>query len=346
MLGKYLGLAAATALAGLTALTPTAMAAQGDTLKAIKDRGHLLCTSGNSNFLGFFEVDDSGKWKGLDIDYCRALATAIFGSDEKLKLIPISWAQRFPALQSGEVDVVMKATGWTMSRDTELGVQFSRPYFIGATGFVAHKELGVTTAKELDGGSICVSAGTSTERLVANYLMANNINAETITFEKIDEVWASYYAGRCDAIAEWGPNMAVAVSQSENPDAHVILKDVMAMEPEAAAMRQGDDQWVDVVNWLYAVTLIAEQNGITQANVDEVKKDPPNATVSTLLGVTPGVGKRLGLDDNWAYNVIKKLGNSKEIYDRNIGENSPYKLPRGVNALWSDGGVMYPMILD
>ncbi len=343
---KYLGFAAAIAFTLLSLTSPNTLAAQGDTLKAIKARGHLLCTSGNSNFLGFFEVGDDGKWKGLDIDYCKGLAVAIFGSDDKLKLIPVSWAQRFPALQSGEIDIVIKATGWTMSRDTDLGIQFSRPYFIGVTGFVAHKELGATKAADLDGGSICVSAGTSTERLVANYLEANNIDAEVITFEKVDEVWASYYAERCDALAEWGPNMAVAVSQAKDPTAHTILDDAIAMEPEAAAMRQGDDQWVDIVNWLYAVTLIAEEYGITQANVDEMKANPVDATVEKLLGVSPGIGDRLDLSNDWAYNVIKTVGNSAEIYHRNIGENSPYKLPRGKNGLWKDGGVLYPMVLD
>lgn len=346
MINKVFRLGAAAVLAAMTLTGTTAQAEQGATLAAIKERGNLLCTSGNSNFLGFFEVGDDGQWKGLDIDYCKGLAAAIFGSDDQLKLVPISWAQRFPALQSGEVDVVIKATGWTMSRDTDLGIQFSRPYFIGVTGFVAHKDLGATTAADLDGGSICVAAGTSTERLVANYLAAKGIDAEIITYEKIDEVWSSYYAGRCDAISEWGPNMAVAVSQAEDPTAHVILDDAIAMEPEAAAMRQGDDQWVDVVNWLYAVTLIAEEYGITSANVDEMRANPADATMSTLLGVTPGVGDRLGLSNDWVYNVIKTVGNSQEIYDRNLGAGSPYNLPRGKNALWKDGGVLYPMVLD
>ncbi|WP_343560007.1 amino acid ABC transporter substrate-binding protein [Kiloniella sp. b19] len=337
---------AALALSSAALSASTASAGHGDTLKAVKERGHLLCTSGNSNFLGFFEVGDNGEWKGLDIDYCRALATAIFGSEDNLKLVPISWAQRFPALQSGEIDVVIKATGWTMSRDTELAIQFSRPYFLGVTGFAVNKDLGVETAAELEGGSICVASGTSTERLTANYLESNNIDAELITYEKIDETYAAYYAGRCDAVSEWGPSLAATLSQSENPDAHVILPDAIAVEPEAAAMRQGDDQWVDVVNWLYSVTLVAEEYGITSANVDEFKANPPDTTVSTLLGVTPGIGDRLGLSNDWAYNVIKAYGNAAEIYHRNIGENSPYKLPRGKNALWKDGGVLYPMVLD
>jgi general L-amino acid transport system substrate-binding protein len=340
---SFLGLSLALAVFNLSS---PAQAADGDTLKAVQARGHLLCTSGNSNFLGFAEVDDKGNWTGLDIDYCKALTTAIFGSPDKVKLVPISWAQRFPSLQSGDIDVIIKATGWTMSRDTELKLQFSQPYFVGITGFGAKKELGITSAEGLDGGTVCAPGGTSTERLAANYLQGKNIKHELVTFEKVDEMWAAFYAGRCDAVAEWGPNLAASISKAPDPSKYMVLDDTLAMEPESAGMRQGDDHWVDVVNWVLAVTMIAEENGITSKNIDEQKAKPANATVGKLLGVTPGIGTRLGLKDDWAYNVIKTVGNSAEIYERNLGKESVYKLPRGKNSLWSEGGVLYPMVLD
>lgn len=335
------------ALAAFAGMLPgAALAAQGDTLKAVQQRGVLNCTSGDGNYEGFFELDAQGKWHGIDIDYCRAVATAVFGSDDKLKLIPISWAQRFPSLQSGDLDLVIKATGWTMSRDTELGVQFSMPYFVGATGFIAHKELNAKSLADMIGGTICVAGGTSTEKLISDYLKRNKYDIKLVTFEKNAEATAAYFANRCDSYAEWAPVLAASRAASANPDDHVLLSDTLALEPESVAMRKGDDAWVTLVNWVIAVEMIAEENGVTSANVDEMKKNPPNTTVGKLLGVTPGIGKRLGLKDDWAYNVIKTLGNAEEIYNRNIGSATRYKLPRGLNAPWQKGGVFYPPILD
>ena len=324
----------------------TASAANGDTLKAVNDRGSLLCSGHNGSFPPFVQVTDDNKWSGYDIDYCRALAVAIFGSDDNLKVVPISWAQRFPSLQSGDIDVVIKATGWTMGRDTELGIQFSVPYFVGATNVMMPTELGSTAPETLEGGSLCANAGTSTERLAANFFKSRGIEVEMITFEKSEETREAYFAGRCDSIVGWGPNLAVTRQSAENPDNHAMMDVALALEPESAAMRQGDDNWVDIVNWMFAATWIAEANGITSANVDDHKANPADSTVEKLLGVTPGIGERLGLSDDWAYNVIKQVGNSAEIFSRNIGDESVYKLDRGLNALWSDGGVIVPMILD
>ena len=335
------------ALAALAALAPqAASAAQGDTLKAVQQRGALNCTSGDGTFEGFFEVDAEGKWHGVDIDYCRAVATAIFGDDSKLKLIPISWAQRFPALQSGDLDLVIKATGWTMSRDTELGVQFSNPYFVGATAFMAHKELAAKSLADMAGGTLCVAGGTSTEKLISDYLAQKKLDLQLIPFEKNAEAKAAYFANRCDAYSEWAPVLAASRAATANPDDHVILTDTLALEPESAAVRQGDEAWLDIVNWTIAATQIAEENGVTSANADEMKANPPNTTVGKLLGATPGIGKRLGLSDDWAYNVIKTVGNAEEIYNRNIGTESRYKLERGINGPWQKGGVFYPPILD
>lgn len=337
----------ALGLAALAVTVPqTASAAPGDTLKAVQAKGALNCTSSDGNFEGFAELDDKGNWHGLDIDYCRAVATAIFGSDAQLKLIPVSWAQRFPSLQSGELDLVVKASGWLMSRDTELGFQFSMPYFVGVTQFMAHKDLNAKSVADLAGGSVCLSGGTSVEKLVSDYVAQNKYDLKLVTFEKNAEAVAAYFANRCDAYTEWGPIVAATRASSPDPDNHVILSDNLSLEPEGVVVRQGDDSWVDLINWVIASQRIAEENGVTSKNVDEMKSNPPNATVGKLLGVTPGIGARLGLKDDWAYNVIKTLGNAEEMYDRNFGEGSRYKLPRGMNAPWQKGGIFYPPVLD
>jgi general L-amino acid transport system substrate-binding protein len=333
-------------LLGLSALSTTARAGNGDTLKAVTDRGHLLCPGHNGSYPPFAIVSDDNTWSGYDIDYCKALAAATTGSVDNLKVVPISWAQRFPSLQSGDVDVIIKATGWTMGRDTELGIQFSRPYFVGATQVMMPKELGSTDPDALSGGSLCANAGTSTERLAANFFKSRDIDIEIISFEKSEETRSAYFAGRCDSFVGWGPNLAVVRNSADNPSEHVLMNVALALEPESAAMRQGDDNWVDIVNWMFAATWIAEAKGVTSANVDDMKANPPDDTVAKLLGVSPGIGDRLGLPNDWAYNVIKAVGNSAEIFHRNIGDDSPYKLERGLNGLWSDGGVIVPMILD
>ena len=323
-----------------------AEAASGDTLKTIKERGSLLCTGHNGSYLGFAEVDDKGKWQGFDIEFCKALATAILGAPDKLQIIPVSWAQRFPALQSGDIDVIIKVTGWTMSRDTELGLQFSRPYFIGPTYIMTRAELGATKAADLEGGVFCINAGTSIERIVASYMGAQGIEYEALNFEKAEELRSALYAGRCDAMAGFGPFLAATRFNAPKPDDFVILDEILALEPEAIAARQGDDNFIDIVNWMVSALLMAEEKGITQGNVDEVRADPPSSTVGILLGVSPGIGDRLGLSDDWAYNVIKAVGNYSEIYERTVGSGSPYNLPRGKNNLWNNGGLLYPLVLD
>lgn len=323
-----------------------AHAASGDTVKTIRDRGSLLCTGHNGSYFGFAEVDDKGGWQGFDIELCRALATAILGSPDKLEIIPVSWAQRFPALQSGDVDVIIKVTGWTMTRDTELGFQFSRPYFLGATQMITHKSNGAAQIADLGGGTFCMAAGTTVERISVDYLGALGIDYESLTFEKPEELRSAFFAGRCDAFGGFGPFLAATRSQAANPDDYIILPDVIALEPEGIVARQGDDNFIDVINWMVSVMLMAELNGISSENVDEIKANPPSASIERLLGVTPGIGERLGLDDDWAYNVIKLVGNYAEVFERTLGENSPYKLPRGVNALYSDGGLLYPLVLD
>ena len=341
---KLLNLTAAATIAvsGATG----AFAQDQGLLDTIIERDSLLCTGHNGSYLGFAEVDAQGAWQGFDIEFCKALATAILGSPDKLQIIPISWAQRFPAIQSGDIDVIITVTGWTQTRDTELGLQYSRPYFVGPFYVMSKTELDAESIADLEGGVFCVNAGTTVERVLTDYMSTKGIEYEPLAFEKGEELRAALYAGRCDAIAGFGPFLSATRVNADNPDDYSIIGEPIALEPEGIVVNQGEDDLLDVVNWMVSALLMAEENGITQANVDEVKANPPSATVERLLGVTPGVGERLGISDDWAYNVIKAVGNYGEIYDRTIGEGSRYQLPRGLNNLWSNGGVMYPLVLD
>ncbi|MTH64133.1 amino acid ABC transporter substrate-binding protein [Paracoccus shanxieyensis] len=336
----------AASVAAVLTFGSSAQAAPGDTLKAVKDRGVLNCPGHNGSYLGFAEVDDKGVWKGLDIDLCRALATAIFDDPDKIKVVPISWTQRWPALQSGDVDIIIKASGGTFSRDTELGFQFSNSYYLGTTKILAHKELGLTSLKDADGGSVCIPAGSAQERQVASYASRIGIKLETIAIEKTEELEDAYFSGRCDLYAQWGPVLGIARSVAANPEDHVLLPDVLAVEPEVMIVRQGDEQWLDIANWMLSVLLFAEQEGIDSTNVAEAKANPATPEIAKMLGVTPGFGTPLGLSDDWAFNVISKVGNYSQIFERGLGSQTPYKMPRELTALWNNGGVLFPFVID
>ena len=319
----------------------------GSRLDIVKDRGSLRCSGHNGSFLGFAEVDNQGNWQGLDVELCKALATAIFGGYEKrLDIVPISWAQRWPALQSGDIDAVIKVSGWSQSRDTELNLAFSNPYFMGTFQFMVPVDLGAASAADLDGGTICVAAGTSQQRALSSYLQTLGITVEVLAFEKFEELRAAYFGKRCDGIIEWAPSLAIMRTEATNPGEHVILPDSLTLEAESIVVPEGDPKWLDIMNWLISSLFFAEEVGITSENVDEVRTNATDATVQKFLGVSEGYGKRLGLSDDWAYNVIKAVGNYSEIYDRTLGEKSPYALPRGKNALYSDNGVFFPLMID
>ena len=337
----------AAALA-LTLLPPTApaWAAGGKAFEAVKARGVLQCTGHDGSYLGFAEVDDKGNWKGMDVDLCKAVATAVFGDPSKLKIVPVSWAQRWPALQSGGVDIIIKASGATLSRDTDLGLQFSMSYYLGTTKAMAHKELGLASLKDAQGGTICIPAGTPQEQQVAAYTAKLGIKLEPVLIEKTEELEQAYFSGRCDLCAQWGPMLAIARTAKGKVDDHVILSDVLAVEPEVFIMRQGDDHWIDVANWTLTALLFAEQEGITSRNVDATRAKPTSPQVAQFLGATPGMGKGLGLSDDWAFNVIKKVGNYAEIFDRDLGKASPYRMERELTNLWSNGGVLFPLVVD
>jgi general L-amino acid transport system substrate-binding protein len=337
---------AAALAVGLMNLAVPALAAGGKTLETVKARGVLNCTGHDGSYLGFAEVDDKGNWKGMDIDLCRAVATAVLGDPSKLKIVPISWAQRWPAVQSGDVDIIIKASGGTLSRDTELGLQFSMSYYLGTTKVMAHKELNIASLKDADGGSICIPAGTSIEQQVAAYAQKVGITLEPVVIEKTEELEQAYFSNRCDMYAQWGPVLAIARAAKGKVEDHVILPDVLAVEPEVFIMRQGDDNWVDIANWTLTALLFAEQEGVNSKNVDELKAKPTSPQIAKFLGAAPGMGKGLGLSDDWAYNLIKKNGNYAEIFERNLGKESPYKMDRELTNLWNNGGVLFPLVVD
>lgn len=314
----------------------------GATLDAIKARGTINCGV-NSGLSGFGTPDSAGKWTGLDVDFCRAIAVAMFNDPDKVKFTPLSAQQRFPAVQSGEVDLLSRNTTNTLTRDTSVGLNFSPTTYYDGQGFMVNKKLGVSSAKELNDATVCVQSGTTTELNLADYFRANNMSYKPVVIESVDEVNAAFFAGRCDVYTTDASGLAgIRASVAPNPDDYLILPEIISKEPLAPAVRHGDDQWYDIVTWTIYATIEAEEKGINSKNIDEFLKDQ-NPEVQRLLGVSPGLGKALGLDEKWAYNVIKTVGNYGEIFERNVGVNTPLKLERGLNQLWTKGGLMYAM---
>jgi general L-amino acid transport system substrate-binding protein len=318
------------------------MAYAGPTLDAIKGRGMVVCGV-NTGLAGFALPDREGNFKGLDADTCRAIAAAVLGDAKKVKFVPTTAQQRFTALQTGEIDVLTRNTTWTLLRDTDNGFNFAPPNYYDGQGFMVPKKLGVKTAKELEGATICVQPGTTTELNLADFFRSNKLNFKPLVIEKLDEVENAYFAGRCDAYTTDRSGLAATRAQkASNPDDHVILPDVISKEPLAPAVRHGDDEWFDIVKWVMYGLIGAEEKGITGENVDQMlKSDDPE--VKRMLGVSAGLGKALHLDEKWLYNIVKQVGNYGEIFERNVGKESPLKLERGVNALWTKGGLMYAM---
>lgn len=324
---------------GMSVATLTSAAA-GPTLDAVKSRGELICGV-HTGLYGFGAPDDKGVWKGLDVDMCRAVAAAVFGDASKVRYVPLSAQARLTALQSGEIDMLSRNTTWTLTRDTANGLNFAPVNYYDGQGFLVPKKLGVHHANELNGATICVQTGTTTELNLADYFRANKMEMKPVTIEKYEEVTAAFVAGRCDALTSDGSQLAaIRANDTPNPDDYIILPELISKEPLAPAVRQGDDQWFDIVKWSIFAMIDAEERKLTSANVDAALKSPdPN--VKRLLGVTPGLGAALGLDEKWAYNIIKQVGNYGESFDRNVGMGSKLKLDRGLNAQWTDGGLMY-----
>lgn len=322
-----------------------AQARADPTLDRIRQRGELICGV-QTGVAGFSYPDAQGRYRGFNVDICRAIAAAIFGDPDKVKYLPLSEQQRFIALQSGDADLLSNNTTWTIQRDTELGLNFGPVVFYDGEGFMVPKKLGVQNFKELNGATICVQLGTTTELHVADYFRAHNLDFKPVVIESLDELLAAYFSGRCDALAQDASQLAAhRAGRAGNPEDHVILAERISKEPLAPVVRQGDDQWHDLVDWVVFALMDAEEQGVTQRNVDDMlSSDDPG--MKRMLGVSPGLGKGLGLEDKWVYYAIKAVGNYGEIFDRNLGEGSPLKLDRSLNRLWTKGGLIYGIPLS
>ena len=340
MTGKRVG--AAIVLGVAVALGIALPVQAGPTLDKIK-QGSLTCGV-PTGVPGFAQPDSQGKYSGFDVDFCRALSAAIFGGDpEKVKYVPLTAQQRFTALQSGEVDLLSNNNTDTLQRDTALGLNFAPVVFYDGQGFMVPKKLGLKSAKELNGATICVQPGTTTELNLADYFRANKMEFKPVVIEKVDEALNAFYSGRCDVFTSDASALnAYRLGQAPNPDDYMILPERISKEPLAPVVRHGDEEWSDIVRWVVYALIEAEEKGITQKNVDDMaKSDDPN--IKRMLGVTPGMGKALGLDEKWAYNEIKLVGNYGEIFDRTLGKDTELKFDRGLNNLWTHGGLMYAM---
>ncbi len=329
------------ALVGAAALGMGASAASASTLADVKARGVLHCGV-NSGLAGFASPNDKGEWSGFSVDYCKAVAAAVLGDPSKVKYVPLTSKERTPALQSGEVDLLSRETTWTISRDTALGFNFRPINYYDGQGFMTRKSLGVKSALELDGASICLQTGTTTEMNVADYFRTHNMKYEPIVFEKQEEVDGAYAAGRCDVYTTDQSALYSLRLTLKDPDEHVVLPEIISKEPLGLVVRHGDDQWFDIVSWVHYALINAEEFGITQANVEEMKKSN-NPDIQRFLGVEAGgkIGTDMGLDNAWAENIVKAVGNYGEIFERNLGAGSPLKITRGLNQLWSKGGLQY-----
>src|SRR5689334_23516813 len=315
----------------------------GKDLDAVKARGSLICGV-STGVAGFASADSQGKWTGLDVDTCRAVAAALFGDSEKVKYVPTTAQQRFTALQSGEVDLLARTTTYTLTRDTALGFDFTGVNYYDGQGFMVNKKLGVKSAKELNGATVCVAPGTTTELNLADYFRAQKMSFKPVVIEKVEEIRAAFFSGRCDVYTTDASGLyatrAANVPPPAKPDDFVILPEIISKEPLAPAVRHGDNQFADIVKWAQYAMIEAEEYGITSKNVNDMLKSD-NPTIKRILGVTPGMGKALGVDEKWVYNIVKQVGNYGETFERNVGMGSPLKIARGQNALWTQGGLQY-----
>ena len=333
-------------VAGVALLAGMATAAQAGTLDDVKARGKLVCGV-TTGLAGFGAPNDKGEWAGLDIDLCKGIAAAVFGDATKVEYKPLSAEQRFTALQAGEVDVLARNSTWTLSRDSQLALDFVQVNYYDGQGFMVNKALGVKSALELKGATVCVQEGTTTEKNMGDFDKANGLGFEPVKFKENDQARAAYDEGRCDAYTTDASGLAGERTALKTPGDHIILPEIISKEPLGPVVRHGDNQWGDIVRWTHNATLVAEEKGITQANVDDIKaangadNAAADAEIQRLLGVNDKMGEGLGLSNDWAYNIIKAVGNYGEIFDRNIGPNTPIGLERGLNALWNKGGLQY-----
>jgi general L-amino acid transport system substrate-binding protein len=338
MRNGFTGAALAAAI-GALALAAGVDAHAQSTLAAVKARGHLVCGA-HPGAPGFSQPDSRGEYAGFDADHCRAVAAAIFGDGKAIRFRPLSSQQRLVALQTGEVDVLIRTTTWSMARDTQSGLNVTNTIFYDGQGFLVRRKLGLKSARELEGATICVTSGTTNELNLADWARSNAVKVVPLVIDQNDETRKAYESGRCDAFTTDASQLAGVRTALPVPDEHVVLPDIISKEPLGPYVRHGDDQWLDLVKWTMFALVEAEEYGVTSRNVDEMLRSP-NPAVQRLLGVSGGFGRMIGLDDRWAYNAIKAVGNYGEIFERNLGKGSPLQLERGVNALWNKGGLIY-----
>lgn len=314
--------------------------AQAATLDNVKNAGEFNCGV-STGLAGFSAPDDNGKWQGLDVEVCRAVSAAVLGDPDAVKFTPLTAVERFTALQSGEIDVLSRNTTWTATRDNSLGLNFTGVSFYDGQGFLVRKDLGVKSATELDGAAVCVQSGTTTELNLADYFHANDMQFQQVSLDTSDQSAQAFDSGRCDVLTSDSSQLAALRLQLADPDGAVILPERISKEPLGPVVRQGDDQWFDIVKWTLFAMLDAEELGVNSGNVDEMRDNPPNPNVARLLGKDGNFGEQMGISNDWAYNIIKMVGNYDEVFERTVGSDSPLKLERGINALWTNGGIQY-----
>jgi general L-amino acid transport system substrate-binding protein len=332
------------AFAATTSLI-AATAATAGTLDDVKAKGFIQCGV-SQGLIGFSNPDAQNNWTGMDVDFCRAVAAAVFNDPQKVKFTPLTAKDRFTALQSGEIDILSRNTTWTMSRDTSLGLKFAGVMYYDGQGFLVKSSLGVDSALKLSGAAVCTQTGTTTELNLADYFKANKMDYKVVAFEKNEEVLAAYQDGRCDVFTTDQSGLYADKLKFANPDEHVVLPEIISKEPLGPLVRQGDDAWFNVVKWTYFALLNSEELGVTSANVGEMMTSA-NPEIQRLLGVktadgtAAGFGTGIGMSEEWVAQIIKAVGNYGEIFERNVGLNTPLKIARGKNALWTNGGLQY-----
>ncbi len=325
-----------TTIALSSILAVSATTASADTLDSVKSKGHVQCGV-STGLPGFSNADASGNWQGLDVDVCRAVAAAVLGDAGKVKYTPLTAKERFTALQSGEIDILPRNTTWTLTRDASLGLNFAGVNYYDGQGFMVSKSLGVKSALELDGAAVCIQAGTTTELNLADYFREKGMKYKSVTYDTSDATVKGFEAGRCDMLTSDQSQLYALRIKLKDPSSAMVLPEVISKEPLGPVVRQGDDKWFNIVKWSLMAMVNAEEMGVTSSNADSMKNSK-NPAVGRLMG---GQGEKLGLDDDWAFNIIKQVGNYGESFERNVGQGSPLKISRGLNALWTKGGLQY-----
>jgi len=316
--------------------------ADAGTLEDVKAKGFLTCGI-SEGVPGFSIPDSAGRWVGFDVDIARAVAAAVLGDGNKMKFVPLASKQKIVAVSSGQVDLTSRTTTWTMKRDAKQGVDFTTIVFYDGQGFMVTKKSGVTSAKQLNGATVCVTAGTTTELNLADYSRANNLNVEAVVFDGKKEAFGAYISGRCDCFTTDLSQLASLRTTVANPASHIILPEVISKEPLAPLVRHGDNQWKDIVTWVIIGLIEAEENSITSANVISMKKNSKNPVIQRMLGASGNVGGFIGLDKEWLVRAIRTVGNYGEIYDRHFGPKTKLNIPRGLNKQWKEGGLLYAL---